>query len=107
MSFLYGHLQRRVGHRKRDELLPVLWTRQSPGGLQPFVKRRRGQRGEQAKDGQTRRPSANLLKGGLRETYSVVVHAEKEREDGINVALGETLEDVGILTRVVEARVYV
>src|SRR5260370_16181274 len=107
MSFLYAHLKRRVGHRKRDELVPVLWARQSPGGLQPFVKRRRGQRGEQAKDGQSRGPSANLLKGALRDTYCVVVHAENERGDGINVALGEPLKHGGILTRFVEALVYV
>jgi len=61
VGFRDGHLQRRVSHLKRDELLPVLRARQSPGGLQPFVKRCCGQRGEQAKDGQPGGPSANLL----------------------------------------------
>ncbi len=96
-----------MGHRKRDELLPVLWARQSPGGLQPFVKRRRGQRGEQAKDGQPRGPSTNLFHGPLCYAYSVVVHAENERGDGVNVALGEPLEHGGVLTRFVEALVHV
>ena len=39
VRFLDGHLQGRVGHGKRYELLPVLGARQSPGGEQPFVKR--------------------------------------------------------------------
>ena len=43
MSLCDRHLQRGVGHLKRDELLPVLRPRQPPRGLKPFVKRRRGQ----------------------------------------------------------------
>src|SRR6266446_7069670 len=107
MSFLNGHLQRRVSHRERDELLPVLRARQSPGGLQSFVKRCCGQRGEQAKNGQSRRPRANFSEGALRDSYGVVVHAENKGSDGIHVSLGEPLEHGGILTRLVEALVYV
>ena len=107
MGFCDGHLQRRVGHRKGDKLLPVLRARQAPGGLQPFVKRRRGQRGEQSKDRQSRRPSTNLFKRPLRDTYGVVVHPENKRRDGINVTLGQPLEHGGILARFVEALVYV
>src|SRR5258708_39973502 len=44
MSFLNGHLQRRVSHRKRYELLPMFRARQSPGSLKPFVKRSGGGR---------------------------------------------------------------
>src|ERR1700675_2253648 len=50
VSFRDRHLQRSVGHLERYELLPVLRARQSPGGLQPFVKRRRGQRRQQTKN---------------------------------------------------------
>src|SRR5882757_9325648 len=107
VSFRNGHLQRRVGHLKRDELLPVLRTCQSPGGLQPFVKRCRGQRGEQTKDRQASGPSMNLFKGALRDTHSVVVHAKNKGRDGVNVALREPLEHGGVLTRFVEALVYV
>src|SRR5260370_1105920 len=107
MSFLNGHLQRRVRHREWYELLPVFWPRQSPGCLQSFVKRRRGQRSEQSKDGQSSRPGTNLLKRPLRDTYGVVVHAKNKRGDGINVAPGKPLEHGGILTRLVETLVYV
>ncbi len=103
MSFLNGHLQRRVGHRKRYELLPMLGAGQSPGGLQPFVKRRRGQRSEQSKNGQTCGPSANFFQRALRDTYSVVVHAENKRSDGINVAGGEPLQHSCIFAGLVEA----
>src|SRR5713226_9874226 len=107
MSLLNGHLQRRVGHLKRDELLPVLRARQSPGGLQPFVKRRRGQWGEQAEDGQPRRPSVNLFKCPLRDTYGIVVHAENKGSDGVNIALGEPLEHGGIFTWLIEPLVHI
>src|SRR5712692_288014 len=107
MSFLNGHLQRGVSHRKRNELLPVLRARQSSGGFQPFVKRRRGQWCEQSKNGQTRGPSANLFKGALRDSYGVVVHTENKRSDGVNVAGGEPLQHGCIFAGFVEALIYV
>src|SRR5216684_1182789 len=47
-----GHLEGRVGHGKGDELLPVFGAGQAAGGLEAFVERRGGERGEQAEDGQ-------------------------------------------------------
>src|SRR4029077_6650276 len=72
-----------------------------------FVQRRRGQRGEQAKNGQPCGPSADFLECPLRETDGVVVRAENERGDGVNVALGKALEHGGIFAWFVEALVYV
>src|SRR6266568_1133563 len=106
MSLRDGHLQRRVGHFKWDKLLPVFRPRQSPCGRKPLVKRRRRQGREQAKDGQPWGPSANLLQRPLRDPGRVVVHAEDEGGDRINIALGEPLEHGCILTRLVEPLVY-
>ena len=47
MSFFNGHLQRRVGHSKWDELLPVLGAREPARGFQALVERGCGQRSEQ------------------------------------------------------------
>src|ERR1700730_12592571 len=107
VGFVDGHLERSVGHGKGDELLPVLRARQSPGCLQPFVKGRGGQRGEQAEDGQAWRPGANLLQRSVCDTHGVVVHAEDEGSDGEDVALGEALEDGGVLAGLVETFVDV
>src|SRR5258708_3732123 len=89
------------------ESCPCFWRVNRPAGSRPLLSRGAGQRGSKPQMGQTRGPSANLLKGALRDTYSVVVHAENERGDGINVALGEPLEHCGILTGFVEALVHV
>ena len=94
-------------HGEGYELLPMLGTREPPSGLQPFVKRRGRQRRQQAKDGEPRRPSANLLQSSLGDAGRVVVHAEDKRGDGINVALGQPIEDGGVLARLVEAFFYV
>src|SRR5208282_5052965 len=56
VRFFDGHLQWRVSHGKWDELLPVLGTSQPSGLLQPLVERSCGQRSQQAKNRQTRRP---------------------------------------------------
>ena len=107
MSFLDGHLQRRVSHRKRNEFLPVLRPRQPPRGFQPLVERRRGQRREQAKDRQPGRPGANFLQRALGNSGRVVVHAENKRSDGVDVALRQPLEHGGIFARLVESLVHV
>src|SRR5579872_3703525 len=52
MSLCDGHLQRRVSHFKRYELLPVFRPRQTPRDFKSFVKRRRRQGCKQAEDGQ-------------------------------------------------------
>src|SRR5712692_2214815 len=48
VGFGDGHFQGRVGHGKGDELLPVLGAGQAAGGLEAFVERRGGERGEGA-----------------------------------------------------------
>src|ERR1700675_3490984 len=94
-----------MGHLKRYKLLPVLRPRQPSGGLQPLVKRRRGQGCEQTKNGQSGWPGANLFKRSLRNPCRVVVHAENEGSDRINVAPGKPLEHGCIFTRLVESLV--
>jgi hypothetical protein len=80
---------------------------QAPCGFEPFVKRRCGQRSEQSKNRQARRPSANFLKRAIGDTSSVIVHAENERSDCVDVALCESLEYGSIFTGFVEAFVDV
>src|SRR5579863_10536726 len=95
MSFVDAHLQGRMGHRKGYKFLPVLRTREPPSGFQPFEERGRGQRREQAKYRQPRRPTANFLQGSLGHARRVIVHAEDKGSDGIHVALGErTLKEI-------------
>ena len=76
MSFFNGHLERRVSHRKRDELLPVLGAREPARGFQALVERGCGQGRQQAENGQTRRPSSDLRQCALGHAGSVVVHTE-------------------------------
>src|SRR5713101_1527605 len=78
MSLVDGHLQWSVRHSKRNELLPVLGPRQPPGLLQPLVQWRRGQRSQQAKDRQTRRPGPNLFQSSLSGSDRVIVHAKNK-----------------------------
>src|SRR5258708_39397748 len=106
VTLRHVHLQWGVGQLKWNELLPVFRPRQSPRGLKPLVKWCRGQRREQAKNGQPWGPSPNRLKSSLRDSGRVIVHAENEGSDRINVALGKPLEHGRILTRLVEPLVY-
>src|SRR6266699_6864714 len=96
-----------MSHFKGNELLPVFRAGQAPCGFEPFVKRRCGQRSEQSKNRQARRPSANFLKRAIGDTSSVIVHAENERSDCLDVALCESLEYGSIFTGFVEAFVDV
>src|SRR5208283_6022762 len=73
--------------------------------MQPFVEWRGGQRREQAKDGEARRPSTNLIQGALGDSGRVVVHSKDERSDGVYIAAGEALEDGGVFAGLVEALV--
>src|SRR5438876_3250263 len=82
-----------MGHRKGNELLPVLRAGEPPRGFQLFVQGRRRKRGHQAKDRQPRRPTANFLQCSLGHSRRVIVHAKDKRGDGKNVALGEPIED--------------
>src|SRR5258708_33947061 len=101
VSLRHGHLQWGVGNLKWNELLPVFRPRQSPRGLKPLVKCCRGQRREQAKNGQPWGPSPNRLECSLRDSGRVIVHAENEGRDRINVALGKPLKHGTILTLLV------
>src|SRR5713101_9660604 len=96
-----------MSHGKRYELLPVFGAGQTACGFQALVKRRGGQRSQQAEDGQSWRPGLNLVQGALGNAGGVVVHAENERGDSEDVALRETLEDGGVLTGLVETLVDV
>src|SRR5216684_9023509 len=107
MSFIDAHLQWRVRHRKGNELLPVLRTRQPPRGFQPFVERSRRQWRHHTKDRQPRRPSANLLESSFCHARRVIVHAKDKRGDGKNVAPGEPIEHHSIFTWLIEAFFYV
>src|SRR5260370_36852821 len=107
MSFLDSHLQRRMSHRKGDELLPMLGARQAPGSFQPFVKRSRRQWREQSKNGQPRGPGANFFQRAFRDAYGVVIHAENKRSDGVNVASGQPLQYGGVFAGLVETLVDV
>src|SRR6266550_4726994 len=96
-----------MGHRKGNKLLPVLRTGEPPRGFQPFVQGRRRQWGQQAKNRQPRRPSANFLQSSLRHARRVIVHAKDKRGDGKNVAPGEPVEHHSIFTWFVKAFFYV
>src|SRR6267154_828040 len=85
----------------------MLGARQSPSRFQPFVKRSRGQWREQSKNGQPRRPGANLLESALGFADGVVVHAENKRCDGVNVAGGKPFQNSGIFAGLVETLVDV
>src|SRR5208282_360935 len=78
MSFLDGHLQRRVRHRERYKLLPMFGPRQPACLLQPFVEGSRRQRGEQSKNRETWRPRPNLSHRPLRNSHRIIVHAENK-----------------------------
>ena len=107
MSFVDGHLQRRVRHRKGNEFLPVLRAGQPPRGFQPFVQGRCRQWGHQTEDRQPRRPSTNLLQRSLRHARRVIVHAKDKRGNRENVASGEPIEHRGIFTGLVESLLHV
>src|SRR2546428_4958979 len=106
MSLGDGILYRDVDILNWAKPRPCFGPVQSPGGRKSFVKRRRRQGREQAKDGQPWGPSADLLQRPLRDPGCVVVHAEDEGGDRINIALGEPLEHGCILTRLVEPLVH-
>src|SRR2546429_6099497 len=61
-----------MGHRKGNELLPVLRAGEPPRGFQLFVQGRRRKRGHQAKDRQPRRPTANFLQCSLGHSRRVI-----------------------------------
>ena len=50
---------------------------------------------------------SNLREGALSRADRVIVHAEDEGSDGVDVALGEALEHGGILLWFVEALVHI
>ena len=76
VGFGDGHLERRVRHFEWNKFLPVLGTSQATGGFEAFVKRRGGERREQAEDGKTRRPGANFVESAIGDAGRVVVHAK-------------------------------
>src|SRR5229473_455551 len=96
-----------MGHRKGNELLPVLRAGEPPSGFQLFVQGRPRQWGHQAKDRQPRRPSANFPQSSLRHARRVIVHAKDKRGDGKNIAPGQPVEHHSIFTWLVEAFFYV
>src|SRR5439155_3847123 len=77
------------------------------GCFQALVELGCGQRRQQAEDGETRGPSANLFECALGDGGGVVVHAEDKRSNRVNVAFGEALEHGGVLTGLVESLVDV
>ena len=78
VGFVDRHLQRRVGHGEGDEFLPVFGAGEAAGSFEALVERGRGQRREQAEDGQARGPGADLLERAFGDADGVVVHAENE-----------------------------
>src|SRR5580704_19483175 len=84
VRFFDAHLERSMSHRKGYELLPVLRPSEPPGGFQPFVERRRGQRGHQTKNRQARGPGANLLQRSLGHARRVIIHAKNKGRDSKN-----------------------
>src|SRR5882724_1114334 len=75
--------------------------------FQAFVERRGRKRSEQPENGEAWGPGANFLQGALGDSRRVVVHAEDEGSDGVNVALGQALEYGGVLAGFIEAFVDV
>src|ERR1051325_4838958 len=96
-----------MSHLKRFEFEPVSWSREPPRRLKPSVKRRCRQRDERAKDRQTGRPGANLLKRALGHAWGIVIQPKNERGDRQNVALRQPFEHGLILARLVESLVDV
>src|SRR5208337_1652374 len=52
-------------------------------------------------------PGADLPQGTVGDADGIVVHAEDERGDGVDIAFGEAFEDGGVFARLVESLVDV
>src|SRR5215475_4600994 len=102
-----SHFQPRVRHLKGRKIQPVFGTCQPPGGLEPFVKWRRGEWSQQAEDRQSWRPTPDLFERPPGHPGRVVVHAENEGCNRIEITLGEPLKHGRILSRFIEALIYV
>ncbi len=48
-----------------------------------------------------------MLERALSRAYGIVIHAEDERSDGIDVALREALQDSGVFFGLVEALIHI
>ena len=102
------HLQRRVSHREGDEFLPVLGAGETARSRRAACKAEfAGKRREQAEDGESRGPGANLLERAFGYADGVVVHAEDEGRDRVDVAFRQALEHRGVFAGLVEAFVHV
>ena len=96
-----------MGHGERDEFLPVLGTGQAAGDVKTLVERRARQRREQAENRQARRPGADLFERAFGGADGVVIHAEDERCDGVDVALARRSRTAAYSLRLVETFVDV
>src|ERR1043166_8711714 len=103
----YGQLEGRVPHLMGREPQPVLRSRQPPAGLQTLVERRRGEGRELAEDWQPRRPRLDLAERALGHARRVVVQADDEGGDRVDVSTGEAGARRRVLRRLVEALVHV
>ena len=101
------YLQRCVGHLVRRELQPVFRSRQSAGFQQAIVERRCREWRELAKDGQSRRPTLDLLERPISDTRRVIVQTKDERRDCVDVASGQPIKHSGVLDGLVEALVHI
>ena len=78
-----------------------------PAAVETLEERSAGQGSEQAENRQAGRPGADLFERAFGGADGVVIHAEDEGSDGIDVALRQALEHGGIFFRLVEALVDV
>ncbi len=89
------------------EVQPVLWPRQPSFRAKLFVGRRSRQRDERTEDGHSRRPRCYLFQRALSHARCIVVQAEDECGDRIDVTLREPVEHRRVFTGLVEALVHI
>src|SRR5437879_5173508 len=86
---------------------PMLWPREPSLCSQFLVCRRSGQWNEWTEDGHSRRPLCYLLQRAISHARRVVVQAEDECSDRIDVALRQPIEHRRVFARLVEALVHI
>src|SRR3989442_9327253 len=81
----------------------MLGARQPAFSRQPVVQRGGGEGCDLTENRETRRPFADFGQGPLGDSRGVVIQAEDERRDGVDVAPGQRLEPPGVFARLIEA----
>src|SRR5258706_2493089 len=88
VSLFDAHLEWSVRHSEGNKFLPMFGPSQAARGCETLQKRSARQRREQAEDRKPGGPGADLLECALGGADGIVIHAEDEGSDGVDIALG-------------------